>query len=79
MKVIPPRLSLAGMYRSITSNTGEPGRDGGCNIVNLGTTAIVAGTQNLTVTNLAKIKSTKVEFDPESNGYIVTLGFDLAG
>ena len=55
------------------SNTGEPGRDAGCNVSGLGTTAIVAGTQNLTVTNLAKIKSTKIELDPGSNGYIVTL------
>ena len=69
----PSKTYFNGYVQINTSNTGEPGRDGGCNISNLGTTAIVAGTQNLTVTNLAKIKSTKVEFDPESNGYIVHL------
>src|SRR6185436_17396368 len=42
-----------------TSNTGEPARDGGCNITTLGTSAVVAGTQNLTLTNIAKIKTTK--------------------
>jgi hypothetical protein len=45
----------------------------------MGTTAIVAGTQNLTVTNIAKIKSTKVELDPNSNGYIITLDFTWQG
>jgi hypothetical protein len=37
------------------------------------------GVQNLTVTNLAKIKSTKVEFDPESSDYIVTLNLTWQG
>ena len=45
------------------SNTGEPGRDAGCNISGLGTSPIVVGLQNLTVTNLAKIKTTKIQFD----------------
>jgi hypothetical protein len=61
------------------SNTGEPGRDGGCNITNLGTTAIVSGTQNLTVTNLAKIKTTKVTFDPSTGDYIVNLNLTWQG
>lgn len=61
------------------SNTGEPGRDGGCNITTLGTTAIVAGTQNLTVTNLAKIKTTKVTFDPTTGDYLVTLNLTWQG
>lgn len=62
-----------------TSNTGEPGRDAGCNITTLGTTAIVSGTQNLTVTNLAKIKTTKVTFDPASGNYIVNLNLIWQG
>src|SRR5215471_14045544 len=64
----PSKTFISGYVQINQSNTGEPGRDGGCNISNLGTTPIVAGTQNLTVTNLAKIRSTKVEFDPNSNG-----------
>jgi polyisoprenoid-binding protein YceI len=75
----PSKIHINGYVQINQSNTGEPGRDGGCNISNLGTTAIVAGTQNLTVTNLAKIKSTKVEFDPNSNGYIVTLDLTWKG
>jgi len=62
-----------------TSNTGEPGRDAGCNIGNLGTVAIVTGVQNLTVTNLAQIKTTKVAFDPTTGDYIVTLNLTWQG
>lgn len=62
-----------------TSNTGEPGRDAGCNISNLGTTAVVSGVQNLTVTNLAKITTTKVAYDPFSGDYIVNLDFTWQG
>ena len=61
------------------SNTGEPGRDAGCNITNLGTTPIVAGVQNLTVTNLAQIKTTKVTFDPSTGDYIVNLNMTWQG
>ncbi len=61
------------------SNTGEPGRDGGCNIGNLGTTPIVPGTQNLTVTNLAKITTTNVKFDPLTGDYIVNLNLTWQG
>jgi polyisoprenoid-binding protein YceI len=75
----PSKTYINGYVQINTSNTGEPGRDAGCNISNLGTSAIVAGTQNLTVTNLAKIKSTKVELDPGSNGYIVTLDLTWQG
>ncbi len=75
----PANTFFSGYVQINTSNTGEPGRDAGCNISGMGTTAIVAGTQNLTVTNIAKIKTTKVEFDPNSNGYIVTLDFTWQG
>ncbi len=61
------------------SNTGEPGRDGGCNITTLGTTPIVAGTQNLTVTNIARLKTTKVTFDPATGDYIVNLNMTWQG
>lgn len=62
-----------------TSNTGEPGRDAGCNITNLGTTAIVSGTQNLTITNLAKIQTTKIAFDKTTGDYIVNLNLTWQG
>jgi polyisoprenoid-binding protein YceI len=69
----PAKTYLNGYVQINTSNTGEPGRDTGCNIGTLGTIKIIQGTQNLTLTNLAKIKTTEVKFDPLSNDYIVTL------
>jgi len=75
----PTKTYLNGYVQINQSNTGEPGRDAGCNVSGLGTTAIVAGTQNLTVTNIARIKSTKVEFDPLSSDYIVTLNLTWQG
>ncbi len=75
----PTKTYFNGYVQINTSNTGEPGRDAGCNISGMGTTAIVAGTQNLTVTNLAKIQTTEVKFDPASNAYIVTLNMTWQG
>lgn len=75
----PEKTYFNGYVQVNTSNTGEPGRDTGCNIGNTGTVKIVPGVQNLTVTNLAKIKSTKVEFDELSNDYIVTFLFTWQG
>lgn len=75
----PAKSYFSGYVQINTSNTGEPGRDAGCNIGNLGTTPIVAGTQNLTVTNLAKIQTTEIKFDTESNDYIVTLNLTWQG
>jgi hypothetical protein len=75
----PAKTFFNGYVQINTSNTGEPGRDAGCNISGMGTTAIVAGTQNLGVTNLAKIKTTEVKFDPLSNDYIVTLNLTWQG
>ncbi len=75
----PARTYFNGYVQINQSNTGEPGRDAGCNVSGMGTTAIVAGTQNLTVTNLAKIKTTEVKFDPLSNEYIVTIAFTWQG
>ncbi len=75
----PSKTYFYGYVQINTSNTGEPGRDAGCNIAGMGTVPIVAGTQNLTFPNLAKIKCTKVEFDLASNGYIVTLDLTYQG
>ncbi|HSN08597.1 MAG TPA: hypothetical protein VLS85_06145, partial [Hanamia sp.] len=69
----PSKTYFNGYVQMNQANTGEPGRDGGCLLTSFGTTPIVAGTQNLTVTNIARIKTTKVEFDPLSEDYIVTL------
>ncbi|MEI7965671.1 MAG: YceI family protein [Chitinophagaceae bacterium] len=62
-----------------TSNTGEPGRDAGCNVAGMGTVAIVAGTQNLTATNLAKLRTTKITFDPSTGDYLVALDLTWQG
>jgi hypothetical protein len=75
----PSKTYFNGYVQINTSNTGEPGRDAGCNISGMGTTAIVAGSQNLTLTNLAKIKTTEVKFDPLSNDYIITLNLTWQG
>lgn len=75
----PAKTVINGYVQINTSNTGEPGRDNGCNITTLGTVPVVSGTQNLTIQNLAKIQSTKVEFDPASSGYIVTLNLTWKG
>jgi polyisoprenoid-binding protein YceI len=75
----PSKTYLNGYVQINQSNTGEPGRDGGCNVSGLGTTAIVTGTQNLTVTNIARIKSTEVKFDPVSSDYIITLSLTWQG
>jgi polyisoprenoid-binding protein YceI len=75
----PSKTYFNGYVQINTSNTGEPGRDAGCNVSGMGTTAIVSGTQNLTTTNLAKIKTTNVQFDPASSGYIVTFDFTWQG
>jgi polyisoprenoid-binding protein YceI len=75
----PSKTYFNGYVQINTSNTGEPSRDGGCNISNLGTVPIVPGTQNLTIQNLAKIKTTKVEFDTQTAGYIVTMDMTWQG
>lgn len=75
----PAKTNFSGYVQINTSNTGEPGRDAGCNVSGMGTVAIVSGTQNLSFPNLAKIKTTEVKFDPASNGYIVTLNLTYQG
>ena len=76
---VPAKTHFSGYVQINQVNTGEPGRDGGCLVSTLGTTAIVTGTQNLSVTNVALIKTTKVEFDPLSNNYIATFNFTWKG
>lgn len=75
----PAKSYFNGYVQINTSNTGEPGRDAGCNVSGMGTVAIVDGTQNLAYPNLAKIKTTEIKFDPNSNGYIVTLNLTYQG
>ena len=75
----PTNTYFSGYVQINTSNTGEPGRDAGCNISALGTTPIVAGVQNLSVTNIAKIQTTKIEFDPASSDYIVYFNLTWKG
>ena len=45
----------------------------------MGTVKLTPGAQDLTLTNIARIKTTKVEFDPLSNDYIVTLNLIWQG
>lgn len=75
----PSKTYFNGYVQLNTSNTGEPGRDGGCYTGYVGAPKIISGTQNLIDTNLARIKTTKVEFDPLSTGYIVTFDFTFKG
>ena len=75
----PAKTYFNGYVQINTSNTGEPGRDAGCNVSGMGTVPIVTGTQNLTNTNVARIKTREVKFDPLSNDYIVTLDLTWQG
>jgi polyisoprenoid-binding protein YceI len=75
----PAKTHFSGYVEINQVNTGEPGRDGGCLVSTFGTSAIVPGTHNLTATNIALIKTTKVEFDPLSNAYLVTFNFTWQG
>jgi polyisoprenoid-binding protein YceI len=75
----PENTYFNGYVQINTSNTGEPGRDTGCNITTLGTVKFINGIHNLTEVNLAKIKTTKVEFDPISADYIVYFNLTWKG
>jgi hypothetical protein len=80
----PGKTYFNGYVLVNTSNTGEPGRDGtytytGCNLSAMGTTRKNANEHNCTVTNLAQIRTTKVEFDKTSADYIVTMNFTWQG
>lgn len=69
----PSKSYFNGYVQMNASNTGEPGRDGGCYLGFVGAPKIISGTQNLGDSNIAVIRTTKVEFDPKSPGYIVTM------
>lgn len=75
----PSKTFFNGYVQINTSNTGEPGRDAGCNVAGMGTVAIETGVQNLSFPNLAKIKTTEIKYDPSSNDYLVTLDLTYQG
>ena len=69
----PTKTYFNGYVQMNTSNTGEPGRDGGCYLGYVAAPKIIAGTQNLIDSNIALLKTTQVTLDPNSPGYIVTM------
>ena len=69
----PTKTYFNGYVQMNTSNTGEPGRDGGCYLGYVAAPKIVAGTQNLIDSNIAVLRTTQVTLDPNSPGYIVTM------
>ena len=69
----PTKTYFSGYVQMNTSNTGEPGRDGGCYLGYVGAPKMISGKQNLIDSNLAVIRTTKVAFDTKSPGYIVTM------
>jgi len=75
----PTKTYFSGYVQMNTSNTGEPGRDGGCYLGYVAAPKIITGTQNLTDSNIAVIRTTKVELDTKSPGYIVTMVMSWKG
>ena len=75
----PAKTYFNGYVQMNTSNTGEPGRDNGCYLNFVGAPKIISGTQNLMDSNIAIIRTTKVEFDTKSPGYIVTMVMSWKG
>jgi polyisoprenoid-binding protein YceI len=75
----PAKTYFNGYVQMNTSNTGQPGRDGGCYLGYVGAPAIIPNTQNLVDENIAVIKTTKVELDPNSAGYICTMTMTWKG
>jgi polyisoprenoid-binding protein YceI len=75
----PTKTYFNGYVQMNASNTGEPGRDGGCYLGYVGAPKLIASTQNLIDSNIALIKTTKVELDPNSAGYICTLTMTWKG
>lgn len=69
----PSKTYFSGYVQMNTSNTGQPGRDNGCYLGYVSAPKSIAGVQNIIDSNLARIKTKKVELDPNSPGYIVTL------
>ena len=75
----PTKTHFTGYVQMNTSNTGQPSRDGGCYLSYVGAPALIANTQNLVDENIALIKTTKVELDPNSAGYICTMTLTWKG
>ncbi|HWH62210.1 MAG TPA: hypothetical protein VNS50_03015 [Ginsengibacter sp.] len=75
----PTKTYFNGYVQMNTSNTGEPGRDGGCYLGYVAAPKIITGIQNLLDSNVAVIRTTKVELDPKSPGYIVTMVMSWQG
>lgn len=75
----PSKSYFNGYVQVNTTNTGEPARDTGCALSSLGAPKIIPGVQNLSINNLAKIKTTSVKFDTQSSGYIVTMDMTWQG
>jgi hypothetical protein len=75
----PTQTYFYGYVQMNTSNTSEPGRDGGCYLSYVGAPKLIANTQNLMDSNIAVIKTTKVELDPNSAGYICTMTMTWQG
>jgi len=71
----PDSIYFEGYVYLNSVNTGEPGRDGGCLLGTLGTSAGAGYVDS----NLAIIKSTKVVFSTTDKGYIVTADFTFHG
>jgi hypothetical protein len=69
----PTKTYFNGYVQMNTSNTGQPARDGGCYLGYVSAPKIISTTQNLIDSNIAIIKTTKVELDPSSAGYIITM------
>jgi hypothetical protein len=69
----PTKTYFTGYVQMNTSNTGQPGRDGGCYLSYVGAPKLIPNTQNLIDSNIAIIKTTQVTLDPNSAGYIVTM------
>jgi polyisoprenoid-binding protein YceI len=75
----PTKTYFNGYVQMNTSNTGQPGRDGGCYLSYVGAPKLIPNTQNLIDSNIALIKTTKVELDPNSAGYICTMTMTWKG
>lgn len=69
----PTKTYFNGYVQMNTSNTGQPGRDGGCYLGYVAAPKIISGSQNLIDSNIALIKTTQVAPDPNGPGYIVTM------
>jgi hypothetical protein len=75
----PTKTYFIGYVQMNTSNTGEPGRDGGCYLGYVGAPKTIPSTQNLIDSNIAVLRTTKVELDPNSSGYIITMTMTWKG